>query len=311
MTSCDITVVGSCNTDLISYVPRMPSPGETIVGDKFEVGFGGKGANQCVMASKLGAKVGMVAKLGKDLFGDQTIVNFKSHQVTTEFVFVAEGVSSGVAPITVTHKGENAIVIVPGANELLTVGEVDQAAEIIKKSRLMVCQLEIPPMVTLHALKVARKHNLITVLNTAPAAPISDEFYPLADYLCMNESECQALAGISPDTPERCQQAIGHFLQLGTGCVILTLGGEGVVYACRQDPTHIVRVPALSVEVVDTTGAGDAFVGALSFYLACKEELPLEEKVSRAAHIASLSVTRHGTQKSYLDKQELDSALFT
>ena len=142
----NITVVGSCNTDFISYVPRMPSLGETIVGDRFEVGFGGKGANQCVMSAKLGAKVGMVAKVGDDLFGSQTIANFKSHQVDTKFVSVAEGTSSGVAPICVTPGGENTIVIIPGANSLLTTGEVDKATDMIRVSKVLLCQLEIPQL---------------------------------------------------------------------------------------------------------------------------------------------------------------------
>ncbi|KAI6646565.1 Ribokinase-like [Oopsacas minuta] len=306
----DITVVGSCNTDFISYVPRMPSLGETIVGDKFEVGFGGKGANQCVMSSKLGAKVGMVAKVGDDVFGSQTIDNFKSHQVDTRFVYIAEGVSSGVAPICVTPGGENTIVIIPGANNFLTTLEVDRAIEMINVSKVLLCQLEIPPAVTLHALKLARDRKVITILNTAPAIPLFNEFYIYTDILCMNESECKALCGIMPDSTDERSKAIIHFIRLGVACVILTLGESGVVYGEKEDPKRIVSIPALVVKAVDTAGAGDAFVGALAYFLACKQELPLEDKIMRSTHIASLSVTRSGTQKSYQSKHELSSELF-
>ena len=309
--SFDITVVGSCNTDFISYVPRMPSLGETIIGDKFEVGFGGKGANQCVMASKLGAKVVMVAKVGNDLFGNQTILNFKSHQVDTTFVKVEDGVSSGVAPICVTPGGENTIVIIPGANMLLTTGEVDEASEMIKLSKVLVCQLEIPPAVTLHALRRARDDKVVTVLNTAPAVPISNDLFLFTDILCMNELECKAMCGISPDSQEECRNAIQHFIELGVECVVITLGETGVVYAEKSCPERIVNIPAPVVKAVDTAGAGDAFVGALAFYLACKGELPFEEKIRRSTHIASLSVTKPGTQKSYQTRNELSTDLFT
>ena len=309
--SFDITVVGSCNTDFISYVPRMPSLGETIIGDRFEVGFGGKGANQCVMASKLGAKVGMVAKVGNDLFGNQTVLNFKSHQVDTTFVKVEDGVSSGVAPICVTPEGENTIVIIPGANNLLTTGEVDEAFEMIKNSKVMVCQLEIPPAVTLHALRRARDNKVVTILNTAPAVPISNELYLFTDILCMNELECKALCGIFPGTQEECRNAVQHFIGLGAECVVITLGETGVVYAEKVCSDKLVSIPAPVVKAVDTAGAGDAFVGALAFYLACMGELSLEEKIRRSTHIASLSVTRPGTQKSYRARNELTPDLFT
>ena len=309
--SFDITVVGSCNTDFISYVPRMPSLGETIIGDKFEIGFGGKGANQSVMASKLGAKVGMVAKVGNDLFGNQTVLNFKSHKVDTKFVKVEDGVSSGVAPICVTPEGENSIIIIPGANNLLTTGEVDEAFEMIKLSKVVVCQLEIPPAVTLHALKLARDSRVATVLNTAPAVPISNELFLFTDILCMNELECKALCGILPSNQEECRNAIRHFIDLGVECVVITLGETGVVYAEKSFPDKVVSIPAPVVKAVDTAGAGDAFVGALAFYIACMGELPLEEKIRRSTHIASLSVTKPGTQKSYQTRNNLIPELFT
>ena len=306
----DISVVGSCNTDFISYVPRMPSLGETIVGDRFEVGFGGKGANQCVMSAKLGAKVVIVAKVGDDLFGSQTIANFKSHQVDTKFVSVAEGTSSGVAPIYVTPGGENTIVIIPGANSLLTTEEVDKATDMIKVSKVLLCQLEIPLAVTLHALRLARSNKVVTILNTAPAAIITNEFYLHTDILCMNETECKALCDILPTDTDECNRAIQHFFKLGVACVIITLGEAGVVYGEKEFPDKIVSIPALAVKAVDTAGAGDAFVGALAYFLACRKELLLDDKIRRATHIASLSVTRSGTQKSYQTRDELSSDLF-
>ncbi|XP_078068386.1 ribokinase isoform X6 [Mustelus asterias] len=186
----DVVVVGSCMTDLVSYTPRLPKAGETIHGHKFLIGFGGKGANQCIQAARLGAKSAMVGKVGKDSFGDNYIENFKSNGVSTDYVGQTDEASTGVAPITVNDEGQNAIVIVAGANLLLNSEDLEQASKVIGCAKVVVCQLEIRPAVTLTALKIAHKAGVKTIFNPAPAiADLDPEFYKETDVFCCNETE--------------------------------------------------------------------------------------------------------------------------
>ncbi|XP_069117064.1 ribokinase-like [Argopecten irradians] len=307
----DVTVIGSCMTDLVSYVPRLPKPGETLHGSKFTIGFGGKGANQCVVAARLGAKTAMVAKLGDDTFGKDYIQNFKDNQVMIDHVEVTSEAGTGVAPICVNEQGQNSIVIVAGANLLLSEDDVAAAEAIVKESKIIICQLEISPKSTLAALKLAKRHKVRSIFNPAPAqSGLSSEFFTECDIFCANETEAEILTGLPVKNKDDACKASLALLDKGCEVVILTLGQMGSVFASKehQTPSH---VPAKPVTAVDTTGAGDAFVGALAYYLSNMPSLTLEEVIKRSTVIASISVQSPGTQTSFPWKKDLASELFS
>jgi ribokinase len=298
-----VCVVGAANIDLISYVPRMPRLGETLHGTRFRIGYGGKGANQAVMAAKLGARVTMICKLGRDVFGEGTLDNFRTFGVDVEHVTFTDEAFSGVAPIAVDPDGNNAIVIVTGANDLLSEQDLEDARPAIACCGVLVCQLEIPAEISLAALRIARAEGVTTILNPAPArADLPADAYRLADVLCPNEPESELLLG----RPLVGQEEAGarEFLGRGAGSVVLTLGERGCVVA---DGESVRRLPVEPVEAVDTTGAGDAFVGSLATFLAA--DRPLAEAADRANRIAALSVQGQGTQTSFPSAAELPSGL--
>jgi ribokinase len=295
MTQPKICVVGAANLDLISYVPRLPRMGETLHGTRFHMGYGGKGANQAVMAAKLGGDVTMVTKLGKDIFGDNTLKNFETWGVDTRYVFFTDRAFSGVAPITVDPEGHNSIIIVTGANDLLEPAEIESARPAIAAARLMVCQLEIPVELTLAALRIARREEVTTIFNPAPARPsLPDELYRLSDIFCPNETETELLTGMPVGSVAEAEKAAFILLERGAGMVILTLGERGSLLVNREGSTH---VPATPVKALDTTGAGDAFIGSLAYFLAAGK--PLTEAMRRANAIAAISVQSSGTQTSF------------
>ena len=289
-----ICVVGAALIDLISYVPRLPRLGETLQGTDFQMGYGGKGANQAVMAAKLGARVSMVTKLGRDVFGENMLANFRSFDIDTTHVSFADDVSSGVAPIAVDAGGDNAIVIVTGANELMSADDIESARPAIAAANVLVCQLEIPLEITRVALDIAREESTFTILNPAPAVPgLPLQLYERADVLCPNESETELLLG-RPISAGDEMDAARELLARGARSVVLTLGARGCVIASHDGEAH---VPAESVEPLDTTGAGDAFVGSLAYFLA-RGEL-LTTAAERANRIAAISVQARGTQTSF------------
>ncbi|XP_033733694.1 ribokinase-like [Pecten maximus] len=307
----DVTVIGSCNTDLISYVPRLPQPGETLHGTKFAIGFGGKGANQCIVAARLGAKTAMIAKVGDDTFGKDYIQNFKDNEVMIEYVGVTSEAGTGVAPICVNQEGQNSIVIVAGANLLLTGDDIRAAEDVVKESKIIICQLEIPAQSTLTALKLAKKHNVMSIFNPAPAqSGLANELFTECDIICANETEAEILTGLPVKTKEEAFKATLALLDKGCRVVILTLGLMGSVFASKENltPKH---VPAQSVAAVDTTGAGDAFVGALAYYLSNEPSLTLEKIIQRSTVVASISVQSPGTQTSFPWKKDLPTELFS
>lgn len=307
----DVVVVGSCMTDLVSYVPRLPKAGETIHGTKFSMGFGGKGANQCIMAARLGAKTAMVAKVGDDSFGERYIENFKRNGVNTDHVSVAREASTGVAPIAVNASGENSIVIVSGANDLLSEGDVKNAKSMIASASVCVCQLEINPEVTHFTLSLAKKAGVQTILNPAPASAWLDYYYyRLSDVFCANESEAELLTGLSVNTVDDAEKAVIMILERGAGQAVITLGSKGSVIGTQENPIP-KHIPVTPADPVDSTGAGDAFIGAMAFYMAKFKMLPFEEIVRRAGEIARTSVLNPGTQSSYLSKKELSPSLFS
>ncbi|XP_046551163.1 ribokinase-like [Haliotis rubra] len=306
----DVTVVGSCMTDLVSYAPRQPKPGETIHGTNFQIGFGGKGANQCVMAAKLGAKTAMVTKVGDDSFGKNYIQNFKDHNINIDHVGVTADASTGVAPITVSDDGQNSIVIVAGANMLLSEQDVAAAEHLIMTSKVILCQLEIPVQSTLTALNIAKKRGVKSIFNPAPAQEgLPSELYSDCDIFCANESEAEILTGEKVSSIEDAKAAALTLLNKGCNSVVLTLGELGSVYVSQTEQEPQV-VPCPKVIPVDTTGAGDAFLGALAYYLALYPKMTVLEALTRSSRLASISVQAKGTQTSFPSRKQLPSDLF-
>ncbi len=299
-----ICVVGSSNIDLISRVPHLPRLGETIVGHSFHMGFGGKGANQAVMAARLRAQVAMVTKVGRDVFGENTLGNYRQQGVETTHVLFDDERFSGVAPIFVDDNAQNFIVIVPGANMGLSPADARRAASAIQNANALICQLEVPLETTLEAFQIAKAAKVRTILNPAPAAPLPDELLRLCDLCVPNETETESLTGRPVTTVEDAVAAGRLLLDRGPRIVIITLGARGALVLDGGNPQHI---PSVQVNAVDPTGAGDAFIGSLAVFLA--EGISLIEAVSRANAVAALSVTRVGTQVSFPSRAEADAFL--
>jgi ribokinase len=296
-----IVVVGSANVDLTTFNDVFPRPGETIFGKKFDLGFGGKGANQAVAARLCGANVGMVAKVGSDLFGPATIKNFESQGIDATFVRVAEGVSSGVAPIFVDPSGQNRIIVVKGANDTLSPEDVDVAAPLLRKADTIIMQFEIPLPTVYHIVKFAKINGIRCIVNPAPAQPVSYEEVSAADYFIPNESEAEAITGVPVHSVDDARKCAQFLLRQGMRRVVITLGERGSLAA---GPDRMDLIPAFKVQTVDTSGAGDAFIGSFAVFLS--EGLPEEEALPRASLYAALSTTRIGTQKSFCNRANFE-----
>jgi ribokinase len=297
-----IAVVGSANTDLITFADRFPRPGETLFGRNFDLGFGGKGANQAVAARLCGAEVLMIAKVGKDLFGEATIRNFQAFGIDTSHVGVIEDAPTGVAPIFVEPNGQNRIIVVKGANDRLTPADVDAAAAELSRADTIILQFEVPLETIYHTVHFAREHGIRCIVNPAPALPARLSELIAADYFIPNETEAEIITGLPVQTIEQATECAASLLQKGFGRVLLTLGERGALLA---DTTGYAHVAPFTVATVDTTGAGDAFIGSLAVFLA--EKVPEKEAVARASLYAALSTTRVGTQKSFPRRAELDA----
>jgi len=296
-----IAVVGSANIDLVTFTDDYPRPGETIFGRKFDLGFGGKGANQAVAARLCGASVSMIARVGDDLFGEATLRNFKSTGIDATHVRITAGVSSGVAPILVDRSGQNRIIVVKGANDLLSPADVAAAADILSIAQTIVLQLEIPVETVYHTLRWARSRGIRTILNAAPAQPLDLAAIADADYVIPNETEAAALGGVEVRDLESARVCARKLLDGGLRRVIITLGENGALLAGSEGMQHIAP---FQVRPIDTTGAGDAFIGSLARFLSSGyEEL---EAISRANLYAAMSTLSVGTQKSFvgIDKFE-------
>ena len=298
----DVVVIGSNMIDLLSHIQRLPKLGETVVGDSFHLGFGGKGANQAVMAAKLGAKVGMITKVGDDVFGVMTRENFDEKGIATDYIYTEEGMSSGVAPIFVDKDGNNLIVIIPGANLALKPSEVEKAGKMIGKAKVVLSQLEINDDAIIAGFRIAREVGAMTLINPAPAREISPELLNLSDMLIPNETEAALLTGIEVSGIEGAEEAGKKLINQGARKVLITLGKDGALL-CEQG-CHAF-FPAVNVQAVDTTGAGDAFIGSLVYDLARGAELT--EAIRFAGVAAALSVTKIGTQTSFPTLGEIQS----
>src|SRR5438046_5907818 len=226
-----IAVVGSANVDLTTFHDVFPRPGETIFGRKFDLGFGGKGANQAVAARLCGATVGMVAKVGSDLFGPATIANFESQGIDATYVRIAEGVSSGVAPIFVDPSGQNRIIVVKGANDTLTPEDVDAAAPLLRKADTLIMQFEIPLRTVYHTVKFAKANGIRSIVNPAPAQPVDSQEVGVAHCFVPNESEAEAITGMPVHSIDAARNCAACLLRQGIGRVGITLGERGSLAA--------------------------------------------------------------------------------
>jgi ribokinase len=296
-----IAVVGSANVDMTTFTSQFPKPGETIFAQKFDLGFGGKGANQAVAARLCGAEVFMVARVGSDLFGPATIENFRKQGIDATHVKQVEGLSSGVAPIFVEPNGQNRILVVKGANDALKPADVDAAAEVLKTVDCVVLQFEIPLETVYYTIAFARKHSVRCILNPAPAQPVDLKALDGLDYFVPNEHEAEAISGAAVKNLDDAKGCAAKLVSRGIRRVIITLGSNGSLLASRHASEHIAP---FAVKSVDSTGAGDAFIGSFAVFLG--EGVPEQEAVRRANLYAGLSTTGVGTQKSFYDRARFD-----
>ncbi|MFZ2353553.1 ribokinase [Paucilactobacillus nenjiangensis] len=302
MIKSDVLIIGSNMMDLITYIDRMPIEGETVEAPDFEMGFGGKGANQAVAAARLGSRVSMITKVGNDAFGQQQLTNFKDNKIDVSGVGIGTK-SSGVAPIFVSKSSNNSIIIIKGANNELTPDDLQANIEIIKNAKIIVLENEIPLETNYAAIDLAQEFGIPILLNPAPARKDLDlEYVKKVDYFAPNETELATLTGLPASNLDEIKVAAHDMVSLGVKHMIVTLGSRGVLSVTDQDEQLI---NALKVDAVDTTGAGDSIIGAFAHYLAeGKNEL---DALNLANQYAAMTVTRRGTQKSYPTKAEVEA----
>ena len=295
-----ISVVGSANMDLVFRTPRMPLIGETIAGGEFHQIPGGKGANQAVAAARLGAAVNFIGRVGDDAFGVRLRDCLTADAIDVSRLAKTLDTATGVAGIIVDASGRNCIVLAPGANECLSALDVNNVAQSIRDSKLLVCQLETPLETVTAAINIAREANVAVILNPAPARELTDKLLQQINYLIVNEVEACQLSGIEVTDAVSAQLASNKLLARGVGAVLLTMGEHGVFIA-NSDTKKII--PGISVKVVDTTAAGDTFVGAFAVGIA--SGLSFEAASIEAQYAAALTVTRLGAQTSIPHRQEV------
>jgi len=305
-----VLVVGSSNMDFVAQVASLPRPGETVMGGKFSTHLGGKGANQAVAAALAGAEVTFVARVGKDPVGDQMLASLREKGIALGFVIRSEANPSGVAIIMVDAQGENIIAVCSGANLELSPEDAKAAESAFAAADVLVCQLETPMVTVRKALALARQRGACTVLNPAPAqqlAGATDDLPALlsqVDVLTPNETEAEILTGLTVRDIEEAKAAGSRLLQAGAKNVVFTLGSNGALLVSEKGSQHF---PSLPVQPLDTTGAGDAFSGALSARLALGR--PLGEAIQFANAAAAISVTRLGAQESMPRREEVEKML--
>ena len=300
-----VTVMGSFVADLAFRMDRLPAWGETLMGPSFQMGPGGKGSNQAVAAARAGGKVSFISKLGRDPFGDMARKLYSDEGIDTRFLFSTSTPTGAAAILIDANRGENAIIVVPGACFEVTTSEVDQSRDLIADSSVFVAQLELSQPVVLHGLALAHSLHVPTILNPAPAMPLPEEIYAHIDYITPNETEAAGLTGITVNNLADAEAAADAFLARGVRNVIITLGAQGAFVKNAQTRAH---VPAISAgPVVETTGAGDAFNGG--FAVALSEGADLIEAVRFGCATAGISVTRPGTAPSMPTRAEIDALL--
>ena len=300
MSHSKIVVIGSSNTDMVVQSDHLPVPGETVLGGEFFMNPGGKGANQAVAASRFGGDVVFISKLGNDIFGEKYRDILKKEKISTDYVYTDPDAASGVALITVDAKGENAIVVAPGANSKLDRSDIDKTEKEFKEAEFLLMQLEIPIDTVIYAAQKASDLGKKVVLNPAPAQKLPKELLKSLYIITPNETEAEMLSGIQVTDIESAKSAAWAIWRRGVNVVIITVGSQGAYIYSEEVEMH---VPANEVKAKDTTAAGDVFNGALVVALA--EQLPLSEAVQLANNAASLSVTNLGAQVSAPYREEV------
>jgi ribokinase len=299
-----IVVIGSSNTDMIVQAPHIPCPGETILGGTFNTAAGGKGANQAVSCARAGGKVTFIARVGKDMFGEQALQGFQADGINTEHVVTDPEAPSGVALIIVDDQGENSIAVASGANGNLSVSDVEAAQSAIENAGIVLMQLEVPLETVEAAAKLADSRQIQVILNPAPAQPLSDTLLQQVAILTPNETEAQMLTGIEVNSERTAKQAAQALADKGVDSVIITLGAAGAYVFAEE---FMGMVAGFKVEPVDTTAAGDTFNGVLAVALA--EGCSLKQAVTFANAAAALSVTKLGAQPSAPDRGSVEAFL--
>ncbi len=286
----DISVLGIFVADISFSGSKIPAIGETILGDKYNIGPGGKGCNQAIAIARLGGRVDFISKIGKDAYGELALNTLKKNEIKTENIIQDANLQTGVAGILIDKKsGKNAINVIVGAPTTLKINEISKQINIIKDSKIFLTQLEVPKDVTLHCLKIAKENGCITILNPAPASEITKEFYSNIDYFTPNETEAEFYTGIKITSEKEAKLAAHKLISFGIKKVIITLGEKGLFYADGQDEIYL---KANSVKTVDTTGAGDAFNGGLAFGLSKGKSI--KECLELANKVAGISTTKLG-----------------
>lgn len=299
----NILVIGSINYDMVVYAQRHPNAGETIMGTDFHTYPGGKGANQAIAAARLGGNVQMVGRIGKDASGEELLQNLKQNQVNTETVLSVDH-PTGIAMITVDENGQNFIIVVPGANAALTKNDINAIKELIQEAKVLIVQIEIPLDSVIQAIDIAYEAGVTILLNPAPATKIPIETLRKATYIIPNENELTLLSGLETKDFSDCRQAANLLFDAGCKQIILTRGEYGAYYL---SPDHQIFAPPFNVPVVDTTAAGDAFIGGFATALA--NDIDLHTALLRASASGALAVTKAGAQTSMPDQSELEGFL--
>ncbi|XP_028393772.1 ribokinase-like isoform X1 [Dendronephthya gigantea] len=314
----DVVVVGSCFCDLQTYIRNLPKPGETVLSEKFQMDFGGKGANTCVMAAKLGARTAMISSIGDDVFGRETLANFHKFGVHTECVKITSDAATGITNCIVNEDGEPSYISVPGAGKCLSISNINDAKHIIEQGKIVISNNGIPLSTAIEGLKLGKHYGAITMYNPSPNLhEMPDDLCSNMDILLLNTTEATTLTKIKVSGPSDAEDACAWFHDKGIQCVVMTMGKDGVVVSAvclesadKGSSRMVFHTPARKACVVDTTGAGDALAGSFAFFLSCYPQLSLKEVIRRCVTIATQTVETEGVQKSYPSCKLLPQELF-
>ena len=286
----DISVLGIFVADISFSGKKIPSVGETILGDSYNIGPGGKGCNQAIAIARLGGKVSFISKIGNDDYGQLALNTLIENNIDTSTIIQSQDHQTGVAGIMVDKlTGKNAINVITGAPSTLNIDELNKNIDKIKNSKIFLTQLEIPKDVTLRSLKIAKENSVLTILNPAPASEISKEFFNYIDYFTPNETEAEFYTGIKITNEKEAKEASIKLLKFGLKKVIITLGEKGLFYSDGNEDIYLKATP---VKAIDTTGAGDAFNGSLAFALS--QNKPIKDSLNLANQVAGLSTLKLG-----------------